>query len=222
MPKIVGIDLGTTNSLVATVDLGLPFVISDSDGNRLTPSVVYFPDEGEPLIGTQANRIRALKPRQTVYSVKRFMGRRGSEVSQEDMFVTYPISGKGSTPVEIPIRNRNYHPEDISALILKKLKGDAEKFLGHEVSRAVITVPAYFNDAQRNATKKASELAGLIVERMIHEPTAAALAYGLERLKSKSKIAVYDLGGGTFDISILELNEGTFQVLATHSNTRLG
>ena len=173
-------------------------------------------------MGTQANRIRALKPRQTVYSVKRFMGRRGSEVSQEDMFVTYPISGKGSTPVEIPIRNRNYHPEDISALILKKLKGDAEKFLGHEVSRAVITVPAYFNDAQRNATKKASELAGLIVERMIHEPTAAALAYGLERLKSKSKIAVYDLGGGTFDISILELNEGTFQVLATHGNTRLG
>ncbi len=223
MSKIVGIDLGTTNSLVAAVDMGLPYVMADSDGHRLTPSVVHFPTaSGEPLVGAPANRIRALKPHQTAYSVKRFMGRRGAEISREEMLVTYPVQGKGGGPVEIVINDKTYHPEDISAFVLKKLRKDAEKALGEEVTRAVITVPAYFNDAQRNATKRAGELAGLTVERIINEPTAAALAYGLDKLQSKSKIAVYDLGGGTFDISILELNEGTFQVLATNGNTRLG
>lgn len=223
MSKIVGIDLGTTNSLVACVDLGMPYVIIDSDGHRLTPSVVHFSSAtAEPLVGVQANRIRVLKPNETVYSVKRFMGRRGSEITREEMLVTYPVQGRGAGPVEIPIHGKIFHPEEISSQILKKLKKDAEKNLGEEVTRAVITVPAYFNDAQRNATKKAGELAGFQVERIINEPTAAALAYGLDKLKSKSKIAVYDLGGGTFDISILELNEGTFQVLSTHGNTRLG
>ena len=223
MSKIVGIDLGTTNSLVAAVDLGLPFVIADADGCRLTPSVVYFPSpDAEPLVGAQARRVRVLKPRETVYSIKRFMGCRGAEISNEDMAVTYPVQGRGNGPVEVSIHGKIYHPEDISAFILRKLKLDAGKFLGQEVTRAVITVPAYFNDAQRSATKKAGELAGLVVERIINEPTAAALAYGLDKLEAKSRIAVYDLGGGTFDISVLELSEGTFQVLATHGNTRLG
>lgn len=223
MSKIVGIDLGTTNSLVACVDVGLPYVMADADGHRLTPSVVHFPSaDAEPLVGVAANRVRAVKPHQTAYSVKRFMGRRGAEIAREEMLVTYTVQGQGSGPVEIVINNKTYHPEDISACVLKKLRKDAEKALGEEVTRAVITVPAYFNDAQRNATKRAGELAGLSVERIINEPTAAALAYGLDKLQTRSKIAVYDLGGGTFDISILELNEGTFQVLSTNGNTRLG
>ncbi len=223
MSKIVGIDLGTTNSLVATVDSGIPLVIADPEGRRLTPSVVHFPAPGTPaLVGHPANRVRVLEPRQTVYSVKRFMGRRGNELSQEEMLVTYPVKGEGNGPVRIEIQERAYAPEEVSAEILKKLKRDAEACLGEPVTRAVITVPAYFNDAQRNATKKAGELAGFTVERIVNEPTAAALAYGLDKLKERSKIAVYDLGGGTFDLSILELNEGVFQVLATHGNTRLG
>ncbi|HMJ88289.1 MAG TPA: Hsp70 family protein, partial [Candidatus Acidoferrum sp.] len=223
MSKIVGIDLGTTNSLVATVDAGIPFVIADVDGQRLTPSVVHVPSAGaEPIVGHKANRVRVLKPAETVYSVKRFMGRRGADISREEMLVTYPVRGEGTGAVTIDIHGRSWSPEDISAEILKKLKRDAEASFGESVMRAVITVPAYFNDAQRNATKKAGELAGFTVERIVNEPTAAALAYGLDKLKEKSKIAVYDLGGGTFDLSILELNNGVFQVLSTNGNTRLG
>jgi molecular chaperone DnaK len=163
-----------------------------------------------------------LKPAETVYSVKRFIGRRGAEISDEEKSVTFPVNAENSGAVTIPIHGKNYSPEEISAKVLKKLKRDAENYFGEEISRAVITVPAYFNDAQRNATKRAGELAGFSVERIVNEPTAAALAYGLDKLKEKSKIAVYDLGGGTFDLSILELNEGVFQVLATNGNTRLG
>jgi molecular chaperone DnaK len=221
--RIVGIDLGTTNSLVATVDSGIPLVIADTDGRRLTPSVVHIPAHGaEPVVGHAANRVRVLKPAETVYSVKRFIGRRGSEISPEEMQVTYPVNATGLRPATINIFNHDYTPEEISAEVLKKLKRDAAAFLGEAVTRAVITVPAYFNDAQRNATKKAGELAGFSVERIVNEPTAAALAYGLDKLREHSKIAVYDLGGGTFDLSILELNNGVFQVLATNGNTRLG
>jgi len=241
MSKIVGIDLGTTNSLVATVDSGIPFVIADANGQRLTPSVVHFSSvSSEAIVGHEANRVRVLKPAETVYSVKRFIGRRGSEISEEEKSVTYPLNcspvgrassraedgSSGASPhqasVTIPIHGRNYSPEEVSAEVLKKLKRDAENYFGEPVTRAVITVPAYFNDAQRNATKRAGELAGFTVERIVNEPTAAALAYGLDKLKEKSKIAVYDLGGGTFDLSILELNEGVFQVLSTNGNTRLG
>jgi molecular chaperone DnaK len=223
MSKIVGIDLGTTNSLVATVDSGIPFVIADANGQRLTPSVVHLPAANpEAIVGHEANRVRVLKPAETIYSVKRFIGRRGSEISDEEKSVTFPINSENSGAVTIPIHGRNYSPEEISAEVLKKLKRDAENYFGEAVSRAVITVPAYFNDAQRNATKRAGELAGFTVERIVNEPTAAALAYGLDKLKEKSKIAVYDLGGGTFDLSILELNEGVFQVLATNGNTKLG
>jgi molecular chaperone DnaK len=221
--KIVGIDLGTTNSLVATVDAGIPYVIADADGQRLTPSVVNFPaGDAGPIVGRGANRVRVLQPLETVYSIKRFMGRRGGEIGRDETSVSYPIKADGAGPVRVEIHGRTYTPEEISAEILKKLKRDAEAALDEPVNRAVITVPAYFNDAQRNATKAAGELAGFAVERIINEPTAAALAYGLDKLREKSKIAVYDLGGGTFDLSILEMNDGVFQVLATNGNTRLG
>jgi molecular chaperone DnaK len=221
--RIVGIDLGTTNSLVATVDSGIPLVLADAEGRRLTPSVVHFPAPGaEALTGQPAARVRVLKPAETVYSVKRFMGRRGDELTAEEQLVTYPVQGTGANPVRIEIHGRAWSPEEISAVILKKLKADAEFFFGEPVIRAVITVPAYFNDAQRQATKNAGELAGFTVERIVNEPTAAALAYGLDKLREHSRIAVYDLGGGTFDLSILELNGGVFQVLATNGNTRLG
>ncbi|MCL5097064.1 MAG: Hsp70 family protein, partial [Candidatus Omnitrophica bacterium] len=223
MSKIVGIDLGTTNSLVAAVDSGIPFVIADRQGRRLTPSVVHFPaDAAEPTVGQPANRVRVLAPAETVYSIKRFMGRRGSELAQEEMLVTYPVKGEGAGPITVEIHGREYAPEDISAAILLKLRRDAEACLGEPISRAVITVPAYFNDAQRNATKRAGELAGLTVERIINEPTAAALAFGLDKLEENARVAVYDLGGGTFDLSILELRHGVFQVLSTNGNTRLG
>ena len=223
MSRIVGIDLGTTNSLVATVDSGIPLVIADADGQRLTPSVVHFPGAGAaPMVGHPANRVRVIRPAETVYSVKRFIGRRGAEVAREELTLTYPVAGAGAGPVTMRLHGRDYTPEEISAEVLKKLKADAEAYFGEGVTRAVITVPAYFNDAQRNATKHAGELAGLTVERIVNEPTAAALAYGLLRLREKSKLAVYDLGGGTFDLSILELNNGVFQVLATNGNTRLG
>jgi molecular chaperone DnaK len=223
MSKIVGIDLGTTNSLVATVDSSIPFVIADANGQRLTPSVVHFSSANpEAIVGHEAKRVRVLKPAETIYSVKRFMGRRGADIAQEEMLVTYPVKADNTGAVTIPIHGKNYSPEEISAEVLKKLKRDAENYFGEPVTRAVVTVPAYFNDAQRNATKRAGELAGFAVERIVNEPTAAALAYGLDKLKEKSKIAVYDLGGGTFDLSILELNEGVFQVLATNGNTRLG
>ena len=223
MTRIVGIDLGTTNSLVATVDSGIPLVIADSEGRRLTPSVVHFPPaDAAPVIGHEANRVRVLKPAETVYSVKRFIGRRGAEISDEEKKITYPLKTDDAGAVTIPIHGKNVLPEEISAAILRKLKRDAENYFGEPVTRAVITVPAYFNDAQRSATRRAGELAGFTVERVVNEPTAAALAYGLDKLREKSKIAVYDLGGGTFDLSILELNNGVFQVLATNGNTRLG
>ena len=223
MSRIVGIDLGTTNSLVATVDSGIPLVIADADGQRLTPSVVNFPaGDTTPVVGRAAQRVRVVKPAETVYSVKRFMGRRGNEIAKEEMLVTYPVRGEGAGPVTMEIHGRARTPEEVSAEILKKLKRDAEGYFNEPVTRAVITVPAYFNDAQRNATKRAGELAGLTVERIINEPTAAALAYGLDKLKEHARIAVYDLGGGTFDLSILEMNGGVFQVLATNGNTRLG
>lgn len=223
MSKIVGIDLGTTNSLAALVDSGIPLVVADAEGRRLTPSVVHYPaPEGEPIVGHKANRLRILQPAETVYSIKRFMGRRGSEIAPEELPVSYPLIRTGQNPVSVAMHGEALLPEAISAEILKKLKRDIELHLGEPVTRAVITVPAYFNDAQRQATKRAGELAGLTVERILNEPTAAALAYGLDKLKENSKIAVYDLGGGTFDLSILELNNGVFQVLATHGNTRLG
>jgi len=223
MSKIVGIDLGTTNSLVATVDSGIPYVIADAEGQRLTPSVVHWPAPGvDPLVGHPANRVRAIKPAETVYSIKRFIGRRGAEITEEEKGVSFPVAGDSGGALRINIHDRKLTPEEISAEVLKKLKHDAETALGELVTRAVITVPAYFNDAQRNATKRAGELAGFTVERILNEPTAAALAYGLDKLKEKSRIAVYDLGGGTFDLSILELNAGVFQVLATNGNTRLG
>ena len=223
MSKIVGIDLGTTNSLVATVDSGIPLVIADNHGRRLTPSVVHWAAADAPaLVGQEANRVRLLKPAETVYSVKRFMGRRGADIAQEEMLVTYPVQGNAAGAVTIPIHGRHFTPEQVSAEVLGKLKRDAEDYFGEPVTRAVITVPAYFNDAQRNATKRAGELAGLSVERILNEPTAAALAYGLDKLGEKSRVAVYDLGGGTFDLSILELSGGVFQVLSTNGNTRLG
>ncbi|MBU6411139.1 MAG: Hsp70 family protein, partial [Verrucomicrobia bacterium] len=222
MSRIVGIDLGTTHSLVATVDSGIPLVIADARGRRLTPSVVHFPSaEAAPVVGHEANHVRVLKPAETVYSVKRFIGRRGPEMAEEEKAVTYPLHCAGG-PVTIPVHGRDLLPEEISAEVLKKLKRDAEAYFGEPVARAVITVPAYFNDAQRSATKRAGERAGFVVERILNEPTAAALAYGLDKLREQSRIAVYDLGGGTFDLSILELDGGVFHVLATHGNTRLG
>jgi molecular chaperone DnaK len=219
MSYIVGIDLGTTNSLIGVMDSGFPILIADRDGSRLTPSVVYLPETGTPIVGAPADRMRALFPERTFYSVKRLIGRRPGESEKED-FPFAVTSQSGRTLLEID--QRLLKPEEISSLVLKKLKDDAELSLGNTVDRAVITVPAYFNDLQRQATKRAGELAGLTVERIINEPTAAALAYGLDRLDDRSRIAVYDLGGGTFDISILELNDGVFRVLSTNGNTRLG
>lgn len=222
MSKIVGIDLGTTNSLVSTVDSGIPYVLADQDGQRLTPSVVYVPQNGAVLVGNAANRVRAVEPERTFYSVKRFIGRMTNELSDEEIQVNYRIGTLQDGRIGLKAPDRLISPEEISAEVLRKLREDAILALGEEISRAVITVPAYFNDAQRTATKRAAELAGFRVERMVNEPTAAALAYGLDKLGEKSKIAVYDLGGGTFDLSILELNAGVFQVLSTNGNTRLG
>ena len=222
MNEIVGIDLGTTNSLIGVMEAGFPILIADANGARLTPSVVSFQSEGAPLVGQAASRMRAVKPADTIYSIKRFIGLRGDELREGDADVSYALERRRGQPVRVIANNEPHSPEEISSLILQKLKRDAEAALGHPVSRAVITVPAYFNDAQRSATKRAGELAGFTVERIVNEPTAAALAYGLDKLQGRSKIAVYDLGGGTFDISILELNSGVFEVLATNGNTRLG
>ncbi len=223
MSRIIGIDLGTTNSLVATVESGFPYVIADSEGRRLTPSVVNFPDaESAPVVGIEAQRQQPVQPANTVYSIKRFMGRRGDDLAETEKQVPYSVQYEANGPVRVAVHGRLWSPEAISAEILKKVKQQAEVSLEESVDRAVVTVPAYFNDAQRNATKKAGELAGLTVERIVNEPTAAALAYGLNRLKTNAKIAVYDLGGGTFDLTVLELKEGVFQVLATCGNTRLG
>jgi molecular chaperone DnaK len=218
-PMIVGIDLGTTNSLIGVMESGFPILLANRDGERLTPSVVHFPVAGAPLVGAPARRVRALDPENTVYSIKRFMGRRSGEEAAD---VPYQLTGRPGAPVRVAIRDREYSPEQISAFILAHLKQQAENLLETPITRAVVTVPAYFNDAQRAATKAAGELAGLTVERIINEPTAAALAYGLQRLGEHSKVAVYDFGGGTFDISILELSGGVFQVLSTNGDTRLG
>jgi molecular chaperone DnaK len=222
MNEIVGIDLGTTNSLIGIMEAGFPILLADANGSRLTPSIVHIPASGEPLVGEAAARMRAAYPAATISSIKRFMGLRGSDIRDEDVNVPYQLQRRGGQPLRVAIGSREYAPEEISAVVLRKLKRDAESSLGHSVDRAVISVPAYFNDAQRSATKRAGELAGFLVERILNEPTAAALAYGLDKRRSRSKIAVYDFGGGTFDISILQLNEGVFEVLATNGNTRLG
>ena len=219
---IVGIDLGTTNSLIGVMEAGFPILIADANGARLTPSVVHFPEEGQPLVGAAASRMRAVQPQTTIYSVKRLIGLRGEDLPVEELPTDYGVVRQTGQPLRLQVAERLYLPEEISALVLAKLKRDAEAALDRSVTRAVITVPAYFNDAQRSATKRAGEAAGFTVERIINEPTAAALAYGLDKLREKSKIAVYDLGGGTFDISILELDGGVFQVLSTSGNTRLG
>jgi molecular chaperone DnaK len=213
---IVGIDLGTTNSLIGVYESGFPTLLADPEGNRLTPSVVHYASNGEVAVGREALRMQALHPERTISSVKRLIGRRFGDEGTEGM------EGSKGTVVTIPINGRNLTPEEVSSEILKKLKAIAEERLGMEVTRAVITVPAYFNDSQRASTRKAGEIAGFTVERILSEPTAAALAYGLDKLADRSKVAVYDLGGGTFDLSILQLDHGVFEVLSTHGDTRLG
>jgi molecular chaperone DnaK len=219
--KIIGIDLGTTNSVVAVMEGNDVTVIPNQEGSRLTPSVVAFTPKGEILVGEPAKRQAITNPRGTIYSIKRFMGRRHDEVKTEEKMVPYEVVGGPSEFVKVHVSNKDYTPSEISALVLRKLKEAAESYLGHKVRKAVITVPAYFNDSQRQATKDAGQIAGLEVARIINEPTAAALAYGLEKKKNE-KIAVFDLGGGTFDISILDVAEGVFEVLSTNGDTHLG
>jgi molecular chaperone DnaK len=221
MSKIIGIDLGTTNSVVAVMEGDQPKVLTNAQGSRLTPSVVAITDKGERLVGQIAKHQQITNPTNTIYSIKRFMGRRHSEVASEEKLVPYKIVGGPDELVKVEIRGKQYTPPEISAMILQDLKKTAEDYLGQKVDRAVITVPAYFNDAQRKATKEAGEIAGLKVERIINEPTAAALAYGLDKKKNE-KVAVFDLGGGTFDISILDIGDGVFEVLATNGDTHLG
>ncbi len=221
MSKIIGIDLGTTNSVVSVMEGGQPKVITNSFGSRLTPSVVAFTDKGERLVGQPARHQQVTNPRNTVYSIKRFMGRRHDEVQSEEKLVPYEVVGGASELVKVRIKDKDYTAPEISAMILQSLKKAAEDYLGEKVERAVITVPAYFNDAQRQATKEAGEIAGLKVDRIINEPTAAALAYGLEKKKNE-KIAVFDLGGGTFDISILDVGDGVFEVISTAGDGHLG
>jgi molecular chaperone DnaK len=221
MARTVGIDLGTTNSVVAAMVGGEPTVIPNAEGGRTTPSVVAFTRTGERLVGTLARRQAAVNPENTVYSIKRFMGRQLGEVQTETKQVPYKVIAGKDGRAEVEVSGEHYTPEQISAMILQKLKTDAEAYLGEKVTEAVITVPAYFNDAQRQATKNAGQIAGLNVLRIINEPTAASLAYGLER-KENEKILVFDLGGGTFDVSILEVGEGVFEVKATNGDTHLG
>ncbi len=220
--KIIGIDLGTTNSVVSIMEGGEVKVLANLEGNRLTPSIVAFTDKGETLVGDPARRQAVTNPRNTIYSIKRFMGRRHSEVASEEKLVPYKIIGGTNDYVKVETGNGKQHtPPEISALVLRKLKEAAESYLGHKVNKAVITVPAYFNDAQRQATKDAGQIAGLEVARIINEPTAAALAYGLEKKKDE-KICVFDLGGGTFDVSILEVSNELVEVLSTSGDTHLG
>ncbi len=221
MSRIIGIDLGTTNSVVAIMEGGQPKVLINSAGDRTTPSVVAFNDKGERLIGKQAKHQQVTNPTNTISSIKRFMGRRHDEVSAEERLVPYKVTGAAGDFVKVTARGKEYTPQQISAFILQDLKKVAEDYLGESVDRAVITVPAYFNDSQRQATKDAGKIAGLKVERIINEPTAAALAFGLAGKKNE-KIAVFDLGGGTFDISILDVGDGVFEVLSTNGDTHLG
>jgi molecular chaperone DnaK len=219
--KVIGIDLGTTNSVVAVMEGGQATVIASEEGGRTTPSVVSFGDDGERLVGAIAKRQSVTNPKGTVYSIKRFMGRRLSEVSEEVSLVPFEVvEGKDAT-AEVKVGDKHYAPPEISAMVLQKMKAAAEAHIGGEVTAAVVTVPAYFNDAQRQATKDAGKIAGLDVKRIINEPTAAALAYGLDK-KSDEKIAVYDFGGGTFDISILEVGDNVVEVKSTNGDTHLG
>lgn len=222
MSKIIGIDLGTTNSCVAVMEGNEPVVISNIEGRRTTPSVVAFLQNGERKVGDPAKRQAITNPRNTIQSIKRFMGHRFDEVSGEVGKMAYKVVRGDNNTVRVDIDGRMYTPQEISAMILQKMKKTAEDYLGYEVTEAVITVPAYFNDSQRQATKEAGEIAGLKVRRIINEPTAAALSYGLDKRNKEQKIAVYDLGGGTFDISILELGDGIFEVKSTNGNTHLG
>jgi len=226
MGKIIGIDLGTTNSVVAVMEGDTPKVLINASGNRTTPSVVGFTDKGERLVGQQAKHQQVTNPQNTVFSIKRFMGRRHNEVDSEEKLVPYEVTGGADEFVKVKIRGEEYTPQQISAMILGELKRTAEDYLGEPVTEAVITVPAYFNDTQRQATKDAGEIAGLEVKRIINEPTAAALAYGLDK-KANQRVAVFDLGGGTFDVSIMEIGDdgdggSVFEVLSTHGDTHLG
>src|SRR4051794_5103876 len=220
MAKIIGIDLGTTNSVVAVLEGGEPKVIPNEEGARTTPSVVGFSKSGERLVGQVAKRQAITNPENTIYSIKRFMGRRYNEVNDEMKMVPYKVIQKGDH-LDVVAQGKDYTPPEVSAMILQKLKKSAEAYLGETVTQAVITVPAYFNDAQRQATKDAGKIAGLDVKRIVNEPTAAALAYGLDKKKDET-IAVYDFGGGTFDISILEVGEGVVEVKSTNGDTHLG
>ncbi|MCH7564163.1 MAG: molecular chaperone DnaK [Gemmatimonadetes bacterium] len=223
MGKVIGIDLGTTNSVVAVMEGGEPVVIPNSEGGRTTPSVVAFTKDGERLVGQVARRQAITNPENTIFSIKRFMGRQGTEVTEEQKLVPYEVvtDAKGRVQIKVPNADKTFTPPEISAMILQKMRQTAEDYLGTKVSQAVITVPAYFNDAQRQATKDAGKIAGLEVLRIINEPTAAALAYGLDK-QADEKIAVFDLGGGTYDISILELGDGVFEVKSTNGDTHLG
>lgn len=219
--KVIGIDLGTTNSVVAIMEANEIKVLTNAQGSKLTASVVAFTDKGERLVGELARRQQITNPTNTVFSIKRFMGRRHDEVAEEEKMVPYKVVGGPQEPVKVEARGKLYTPPEISAIVLQELKRTAEDYLGQSVERAVVTVPAYFNDSQRQATKEAGQIAGLKVERIINEPTAAALAYGLEK-KRNEKIAVFDFGGGTFDISILDIGDNVFEVLSTNGNTHLG
>jgi molecular chaperone DnaK len=221
MSKIIGIDLGTTNSVVAVMEGGEPVVITNPEGSRLTPSVVAFTKAGERLVGQVAKRQAVTNPENTVFSIKRFMGRKYDEVNEEMKMVPYQVVRASNGDARVQSNGKEYSPPEISAMILQKLKQAAEEYLGTSVAKAVITVPAYFNDAQRQATKDAGQIAGLEVMRIVNEPTAAALAYGLDKKKDET-IAVYDFGGGTFDISILEVGEGVVEVKSTNGDTHLG
>ena len=222
MGKIIGIDLGTTNSCVAVMEGNDPVVIANSEGRRTTPSIVAFVDGGERKVGDPAKRQAITNPTRTIFSIKRFMGENFDQVQNEIARVPYKVVRSENNMPRIDIDGRLYSPQEISAMILQKMKKTAEDYLGQEVNEAVITVPAYFNDSQRQATKEAGEIAGLNVRRIINEPTAAALAYGLDKANKDMKIAVFDLGGGTFDISILELGDGVFEVKSTNGDTHLG
>jgi molecular chaperone DnaK len=221
MSKVIGIDLGTTNSCMAVMEGGEPTVIPNAEGGRTTPSVVAFTKDGQRLVGTPAKRQAVTNPQNTVFSIKRFMGRKASEVSEEQKIVPYEVVSGPNGDARVQAGDKTFPPQEISAMILQKLKADAEAYLGEPVGEAVITVPAYFNDAQRNATKDAGKIAGLEVLRIINEPTAASLAYGLDKEHDQT-ILVFDLGGGTFDVSVLELGDGVFEVKATSGDNHLG
>ncbi|HMG97977.1 MAG TPA: molecular chaperone DnaK, partial [Gaiellales bacterium] len=222
MSKVIGIDLGTTNSCMAVLEGGEPTVIANAEGGRTTPSVVAFAKDGDRLVGVTAKRQRETNPKNTVFSIKRFMGRKKAEVSEEMTMIPYDVVAGPNDDVRVKAGGEELAPPELSAMILQKLKADAEAYLGETVTDAVITVPAYFNDAQRQATKDAGKIAGLNVLRIINEPTAAALAYGLDKDRADQTILVFDLGGGTFDVSVLELGEGVFEVKSTSGDNHLG